>query len=282
VASSALAACGLLAWVGCGGDTAGPPTADEVAVFAFLYVGEPVSAANAVRVSRVQPVDATYDPVQAAVENAVVTLTAEGGAAETLEAAAPGAYADSTVVIAPRTTYHLRVEIPGERVLTATTTTPPAVRIDGGPPQLPDSVRHEVLQDEYPVYVTCDDPEQILLSDVYCLEDWRTARFIYPIGPDDTPQSYDEYGGDDDEPRHIFAYFRAGDVVQDDGGRYLVDFYGAMMAFYGRYTVHVSAIDRNTYDSLYKDHPEENGGIVGGIGVFGSACRRTWSVQATP
>ena len=142
-------------------------------------------------------------------------------------------------------------------------------------------MRYEILQQQYPVLVTCDDREQVLLTDVYCLEDWHTARFIYPIGPKDNPHSFDEYGGDDKEPRHIHAFFRARDVVQLDG-RYLVDFYGAMMAFYGRYTVHISAIDANTYAYLYKDHPEENGGVVGGIGVFGSACRRTWSVQVTP
>lgn len=271
----------LVALVGCGGDTSGPATADEFTVFGYLYVGEQVGEANAIRVSRVRPIDELYDRDAAGVSNAIVTLTPEGGTPETLELVAPGAYADSAVVIAPLTTYHLRIEVPGERVITAATTTPVAIQIEGGPPEIPETVRQEILQDSYPVAVTCDDPEQILLTDVYCLEDWRAARWIYPIGPDETPTDYEEYGGDDGEPRHIFAYFRANDIVQE-AGQYRIDFYGAMMAFYGRYTVHVSAIDTNTYDYIYKDHPEENGGVVGGIGLFGSACRRTWRVQVTP
>ena len=271
----------LAGLAGCGGDTTGPPTADEIAVFGHLYVGETVSAANAIHVSRVKPIDEHYDRDAAAVSDAIVTLTAAGGAADTLELVAPGAYADSTIVITERTTYQLHIEIPGDRVVTAATTTPLTIQINGGPPELPQTVPQAILQDTYPVLVSCDDPEQIILTDVYCLEEWQNAQWIYPIGPDDTPQNYEEYGGDDDEPRHIFAYFHVNDVVQE-AGQYVVDFYGAMMAFYGKYTVHVSAIDTNVYDYLYKDHPEENGGVVGGIGLFGSACRRVWSVQVTP
>ena len=40
------------------------------------------------------------------------------------------------------------------------------------------------------------------------------------------------------------------------------------------------SIDQNYYNWLYRDHREENGGINGGIGVFGSACRRLWNVRA--
>jgi len=268
------------ALAGCSGDTAGPATADEVAVFGYLYVGEPVTAANAIRVSRVQAIDEVYDPEAAAISDAIVTLTRDGGVAEVLEPVGAGAYADSALVIEPRSTYRLRVEIPGGRVVEASTTTPPAITITGGPPEAPATVRHEVLQADYPVFVGCDDPKQILLTDVYCREEWQDAVFIYPIGPEDTPQDYEEYGGDNDEPRHIFAYYEAEDVVQE-GGLYKVDFYGAMMAFYGRYDVHVSAIDTNAYNWLYRDLPQENSGIVGGIGVFGSATRRSWSVDVT-
>jgi hypothetical protein len=275
------AVAGGLAAAGCGGDTSGPPTADEIVVFGYLYVGEPLDASRAIRVSRVQPIDDVYDPETAAVDGALVTLSVDGGVEESLEPVAPGAYADSTIVIRPRSTYRLRVEIPGDRVVTASTTTPPAISVTGGPPETPESVRHETLQDEYPVFVACDEPRQVLLTDVYCREEWQDAVFIYPIGPEDGPADYDEYGGDNDEPRHIFAYFEADDVIQE-AGLYRIDFYGAMMAFYGEYDVLVSAIDANTYAWLYRDRPEENSGVQGGLGVFGSASRRAWRVTVTP
>ncbi|MFN8179761.1 MAG: DUF4249 family protein [bacterium] len=270
-----------LALAGCGGDTVGPNTAQTFTVFGYLYVGETIDAANAIHVARVQPIATVYDPAAAAVSNAIVTLSRAGAPADTLDLVAPGAYADSAIVVVSQTTYRLRIEIPGESALTAATTTPVAVEITGGPPELPQTVRHDVLQDAFPVLVRCDDPDQILLTDVYCLEDWHDARYIASIGPRDKPESYDEYGGDNREPRHIFAFFRADDVVRE-GDQSLINFYGAMMAFYGRYQVHISSIDANVYDFLYKDHPEENGGIVGGIGVFGSACRRSWNVEVTP
>jgi hypothetical protein len=270
-----------LALAGCGGDTAGPPPAQVVAVFGYLYVGESISATNAIHVSRVQPIGAVYDRDGAAVSDAAVTLSRAGAPADTLRLVAPGAYADAAIVVVAQTTYQLRIEIPGEAPITAATTTPVSVEITGGPPELPQTVSHDVLQDAYPVVVRCADPDQILLTDVYCLEDWHDARYIASIGPRDKPESYDEYGGDNTEPRHIFAFFRADDVVRE-GDQSLINFYGAMMAFYGHYQVHISSIDTNAYDFLYKDHPEENGGVVGGIGVFGSACRRSWNVEVTP
>lgn len=295
----------LLAAAGCSDDGATPPTRDEVAVFGYLFVGETVGAADPIHVTRVRPVGAYYDPAEAAVNDAVVTLRRAGGArAETLRAVGPGAYAAPDFAIEERTTYDLRVEIPGDRVLEARTTTPYAFDVEGGPPVLPDSVAHSVVQDTYPMLVACEDPAQIALVDVYCREPWEDARYINPFGDHAAPDDYDEYGGDSGEPRHIQAYFRLQDLVRvkggnpgrtgdgpEDGGRgdrtvgdgtgdrFVIDFYSAMMAFYGHYTVQVFTIDDNYYRFLYRDHPEEEGGIVGGIGVFGSACRRSWEVR---
>mgnify|MGYP001571870253 CR=1 FL=1 len=125
----------------------------------------------------------------------------------------------------------------------------------------------------------CAEPEQIFVCDVFCLEDWRDARYINPFGPHDRPSDPDEYGGANGEPRHIFAFFRIRDVVRNEQGYYRIDFCNAMMVFFGRYDVNILSVDRNTYNWLYRDHPEENGGVSGGIGVFGSACRRNWNVQ---
>lgn len=269
---------------GCSDDATAPPR-DEVAVFGYLFVGETVGAADPIVVTRVRPIGAYYDPAEAAVNDAVVTLRREGDTrAETLRAVGPGAYAAPGFPIEERTTYDLRVEIPGDRVLEARTTTPYAFDIDGGPPVLPDSVPHSIVQDTYPILVACENPAQIALVDVYCREAWQDARYITPFGDHAAPDDYDEYGGDNGEPRHIQAYFRLQDLVRTGGGsgageRYVIDFYSAMMAFYGTYTVQVFTIDDNYYRFLYRDHPEEEGGIVGGIGVFGSACRRSWEVR---
>lgn len=270
-----------IALQGCAGDSTGPGTRREIAVFGHLYVGEAVDTVNAIHVIEVMPIDDRYVRDEAAVSGARVTLAADGGEPRTLEPAGPGAYAAPDLTVAPSTGYTLRVELPDGRVLTARTVTPPRIDISGGPPAPPLEVRHEALQDSFPIFVLCEDPQQVLLTDVYCLERWQDARWINPIGPDDGPTDYEEYGRDDGQPRHIFAYFRVDDVVSDERGA-LIDFYGAMMAFYGSYQVHVSAIDENTYAYLYKDHPEESGGIVGGIGLFGSACRREWRVRVTP
>jgi hypothetical protein len=52
-----------------------------------------------------------------------------------------------------------------------------------------------------------------------------------------------------------------------------------MMVFYGRQQVQLLSIDDNYYNFLYREHPEESGGIIGGIGVFGSAYRKDYRVE---
>jgi hypothetical protein len=265
---------------GCAGDSTRPETRREITLHGFLYVGETIDAHNAIRIGRVGPIDEYYDESAAAVSDAIVLLAKEGAtAAETLRLAAPGAYVNSRLVIEPRTTYVLSAMIPGGPTLTARTTTPSEFVVHRGPPNLPDSVRYEALAETYPVDVECADPEQVFVCDVYCLERWEDARYINPFGPHDRPNDYEEYGGSNGEPRHIFAYFRIKDVALNEQGEYRIDFYSAMMAFYGLYDVNVLSIDENTYNWLYRDHPEENGGVSGGIGVLGSACRRTWSLR---
>jgi hypothetical protein len=252
-----------------------------VAVHAYLYVGETIDPTNAILVTRVRPIGEPYDLDAAGVQGALVTVGREGAPAETLQMGEPGRYYNGRIQIAARTTYALRIEIPGDRVLTATTTTPIDFDLTGGPPEAPEPVRHEELQDLYPMFVNAEDPEQVFLVDVFCEEEWQDAKYIYPFGNHDEPSDFDEYGGASGEPRHIFAYFRLRNLVQEERGS-RIDFYGAMMAFYGEHSVHVFSIDDNYYNYLYRDYPEENGGIVGGIGVFGSASRRAWRLDVTP
>jgi len=147
-----------------------------------------------------------------------------------------------------------------------------------GPKPLPHSMRHSEIPDRYPFELICRDEEQIFMMDVYCLESWEDARYITPFGDHDRPDDAEEYGYDNGEPRHISAYFRIEDVTEDHGV-YTMGFYSAMMVFWGHYEVSLLAIDDNYYNYLYREHPEESGGIVGGIGVFGSACRNRYLVK---
>ena len=93
-------ACAAMAGLaGCSGDTTGPKTRDEVAVFAYLYVGEPIDGGDAITVTRVRPIDEAYDPDEAAVRGAIVTLRRKGAAPETLAMGEPGRYANPAIVI---------------------------------------------------------------------------------------------------------------------------------------------------------------------------------------
>jgi hypothetical protein len=265
----------------CGTDTTRPGYQRELTLFGYLYVGEAVTDANAVRLGETRPVDEIYDPGEAGIAGAVVTLRADSaGVADTLRMGARGYYANPAVVIRPRTTYHLEARV-GNRVLTATTTTPDTFAVLSGPRVVPGVMRQSAIADSFPILVEGPDPEQIFLVDVYCLEDWHDARYVHQLGgARDHPQTYDEYGNDNGPPRHITAYFRLKDVERTEAGASLFSFYGDMMWFFGHYQVGVFSIDRNYYDYLYREHPERNGGVEGGIGVFGSACRRQYLVEA--
>jgi hypothetical protein len=276
-----LGVCIHLALTGCEGDVSGPALRDEIAVFGFLFVGETVNDSNAVLITRTQPLLDRYDLEQAAVTSATVTLCREGDShADTLSMVRPGYYANPSIVIDSLTTYHLTVSVPGEDVITATTATPVSYDLSNGPRPLPNMMRHVDIPDSFPFVLTCPDEEQIFMLDVYCLESWEDARYINPFGDHDRPDDEEEYGYETGEPRHIFAYFRIKDVARE-GDTYTIGFYSAMMAFWGSYEVSLLAIDDNYYNYLYREHPEESGGIIGGIGVFGSACRRRYLVEIT-
>jgi len=51
-----------------------------------------------------------------------------------------------------------------------------------------------------------------------------------------------------------------------------------MIVFRRSNTMQVLAIDDNYHNFLYTEHPEFNGGINGGIGVFGSVCGESFEL----
>jgi hypothetical protein len=264
----------------CDSSSTRPEFDSQIVVFGYLYVGEGVAGLGGIHLGHTVPVDEYYDTWQAAISNALVTLRADGAAvADTLPRVGTGVYGDPALIIRAKTTYHLEIRVDG-RTVTATTTTPAAFETPREPRVITAGVmRQSAIADSFPIVIACPDPKQIFLVDVWCAEDWQNARFIHRIGGgQDTPQSYEEYGGSDGQPRHIAAYFRLKDLSHSDQG-YLVGFYGDMMWFYGQYKVGIFSIDENYYNYLYRDYPERSAGVNGGIGVFGSACRKQYSVK---
>lgn len=283
-----LATLAVLLFPGCGGDTTGPQSAGEIAVFGYLYVGEELSGAGPIYVTRTMPIDDTYNGEEAAVSDALVTLRREGGGGpDTLSLIDPGLYANHAIRIEARSTYHLSIEIPGRPPITATTTTPDSFTVLREPSLEP--MIHSAIADSFPIVLTCPNEEQIFLVDVFCREEWQDARYVIRFGNQDGPEDFAEYGGANGPPRHLFAYFRLKDIEHDDldgpegpmPAAFRITWYGDMMAFYGEQQVGVFSIDDNYYNYLYRDHPELNGGIVGGIGVFASACRMQYVVNVT-
>jgi hypothetical protein len=268
-----------LALAGCGTNPTRPVYVAERTLFGYLYVGEAITATNAVWLGETRPVDAYYDSTRGAVSGALVLLQAEGATSpDTLAMVAPGRYANPAVVVVPNTTYHLTA-VAGGATLTATTTTPGALTMNAEPLVLPGTMPWASIASSYPMLVNGPNPGQLMYVDVYCRETWTNAEYVNPFGDERTPQDYKEYGGDDREPRHIATYFRLRDLGPPTAGGYRLGFYGDMMAFYGEYTVGLFAIDENYYQYLYRDHPERHAGVSGGIGVFASAWRRQYHVR---
>jgi hypothetical protein len=255
-----------------------PAFEPEIVVLAHLRVGEPVAGAAAVTLTATRPVDAPYDPAEAAVRDALVLLAADGAAhPDTLRMLAPGRYGDPALVIAPRTTYRLSVRA-GAVTLAAATTTPDSITFLRQPAVAPAAMPYAAIADSFPIVVSGPDPNRILWLDLYCLEPRENAYYVHPLAGHEVPKNEAEYGSPDGPPRHLFALVRLGDLAPTTGGR-RVDFYGDLMAFYGRYQVALFAVDDNEYQWLHRDQPERHGGIVGGIGVFGSVSGRTWIVE---
>jgi hypothetical protein len=267
-----------LLMAGCGRDLSKPNAANEVVVFGFLYVGEAVSD-RSIWIARTRPVDQVYRIGEAAVTGATVLLRrTDTGAVDTLGMSEPGWYGNPHVRIDRRTRYELTIKKGNATLITASTTTPESFTVQDGPRQN-QVMRQEAIADSFPIILTCPNPEQIFMVDVYCTERWEDARYIHAFSDGETVKSFDEYGGEDGPPRRNFTYFRIKNL-DHNGDLYRVSWYGDMMVFYGGYQVQVLSIDENYYNYLYRERPELSGGIQGGIGVFGSAHRARYTVRA--
>lgn len=255
-----------------------PDYQKEITVFGYLWGDENLNADHAILISYTQPITAFYDLNLAGISGANVTITEESSGdivqlQEALEK--PGFYFNDNLNIKPKETYHLRTEIDG-KVVTASTTVPPVLTlVTELDRDTVNNVYHKNLSKRKPIFVECEDVEQLIMVDMFCNEEYQNAEIINPFHESHKyPGDREEYdGGINGEPRHIQGIGRIREFISDDyPAQYVVDWYSSMLVFYGSYTMQVVNIDDNFHNFLYKEHPEYEGGIHGGLGVFGSVC----------
>jgi hypothetical protein len=276
----------LLLWIaGCEKNLAGPEYQKEVTVFGYLWGGERLTADHAVWIGYTKPVTAYYEADQAALRNGDVTVRErDTGAVYRLrdQSDRPGFYFNDSLLVRPKAAYQLSIAV-GEKTVTALTTVPPelgittALRTD-----TVNVVRPDNLSREKPIFLQCENPEQVVWVDVNCNEPYQDAEYIHPFHESmKHPQSQEEYdGGSNGEPKHIIAFARYREFASPEyPGQIVIFWYSSMLVFYGSYTMQVAAIDDNYHRFLYTEHPELEGGINGGIGVFGSMCGKTFRLQ---
>ena len=264
--------------LGCSKNPTKPDYQQEISVFGYLWGNRNLTMDHGILITYTQPITAYYDPATAAVRDAQVILKdMDSGASYELHDsdAKPGYYFNPDVLIAPRTTYELTV-MAAERTVTARTTVPykleqtTELKTDAVNP-----VNQKNLGYDKPIFLQCESADQIVYVDMFCNEPYDQAEYIYPFTDQyKNPQSQEEYdGGRNAEPRHISAFMKYSDMASADyDGKHVVFWYASMIVFFGSNTLQVLAIDDNYHNFLYKEHPELNGGVSGGIGVFGSVC----------
>ncbi len=275
----------IATFLNCGKNPNTPDYQKEVAVFGFLWGNKPMTADRAIMVAYTQPIDKTYDFSQAAIQDANVTITdINAGKIYLLkDSEKPGFYFNNSLVPQPKMEYVLNIEVDG-KIVTATTTLPPVLSIQTNlNPDRVDSMYHDDLSKNNPIFIDCENGEQILVVDLYCNESWENAEYINPFWGREKPEDAAEYAGDDgnSEPRHIIASAKFKDLLSftPHPGKYVIDWYSSMIGFFGSYTMQVMAIDDNYYNFInINEYPELQSGVSGGIGVFGSACGETFQL----
>ncbi|GAB4374113.1 MAG: hypothetical protein Kow0042_18450 [Calditrichia bacterium] len=261
-----------------------PEYEKEITVFGYLWGSRPLNLDHAILIAYTQPIDQYYDLEKAAISNAEVTLMEVGsGKVFSLSDSPekPGFYFNDSVLIRPKETYTLRVQVEGKSV-TASTTVPPMLHLTTElRSDTVNAIFPKNISKQKPIFMQCESLEQIVLVDMYCNEEYQNAEYINPFFDQKYPNNREEYdGGRDGEPRHIMGMARLKEMVSDDfPGQYVIDWYSSMIVFYGSNTLQVLAIDDNYHKFIYTEHPERNGGIQGGIGVLGSVCGESFELM---
>jgi hypothetical protein len=279
-----ISAVSMFALPGCEKNPATPAYQKELTVFGYLHGNERLNSDHAIWIAYTKPITDYYQASEAALKNGDVTLTDPDGAVIRLREAPErrGYYFNDSLLALPQKTYQLRIVADG-KVVTAATTLPPMLEtVTTLRTDTINVVKPENLSRERPIALQCENPDQVVLVDVTCNEPYSNAEYIKPFHESQKfPRNQEEYdGGANREPKHISAFGRYRDFASADyPGQIVIFWYSSMLVFYGSYTLQVAAIDDNTHRFLYREHPELEGGIRGGIGVFGSMCGKEFRLQ---
>lgn len=257
----------------------------EIAIFGFLWGNKPMTADRAIMITYTQPIDKSYDLERSVIHNANVTITEinSGNVYILQDTEQPGFYFNNSLVPGPKMEYVLNIEV-DNKIVTATTTVPPILGIQTNLIQdKVDSVYQDDLSKNNPIFIECEDADQIIVVDMYCNESWENAEYINPFWGQEKPDEAGNYGGQDgnSEPRHIIASAKFRDLLSfaNYPGKHVIDWYSSMIVFFGSNSMQVMAIDDNYYDFInINEYPELQSGVNGGIGVFGSACGETFQL----
>lgn len=282
------ALCVPLIWTGCGKNAASPEFKPEISIFGYLWGNEKLDSSHAILVATTEPIMQSYDIKSAGIREAEATLIeASSGRVTVLRDAEdrPGFYFNDSLTISPKTTYRLRVRT-GEKELTAVTTVPPPLAVNTLLRRdTVNAVRQKNISRDFPVFISSESPEQIILIEMFCNETFENAQYIHPF--DDKhkkPGNRNEYdGGLNGEPRRIMGIARLKELVSPDypEGTTVIDWYSSMFVFLGSNTLTVSVVDDRIHRYLTSEHPELEGGVEGGIGVFGSLCGEKFRFEVT-
>lgn len=275
----------ILVIAGCSKNPSGPEYKKDIVVYGYLWANQPLSVEHAILISYTQPLDQFYTLTNAGIVNANVTLTNETtGESFVLDDtdAKPGFYFNDSFTIQPNTTYTLEIRVDGKTVTAQTTVPPVLLQTTELRSDTVNRVYHTNLGYDKPVTLLTENDDQVIMVEMYCNESWQTAEYIYPFHDSHkTPSDQEEYdGGKNSEPRHIMALVPYKYTLSEGfDNEHTVFWYASMIVFYGSNTLTISAIDDNYHHYLTKEHPELGGGIVGGIGVFGSLCGQKYELD---
>jgi len=247
----------------------------QIFLFAYLKGNQYLTRDQAVWLSYSQPLFEKYDARQAAISGANIVLT-DSTTAESWslseDSTRKGFYFNKQILIKPRHTYQIHITI-GDNIVTASTKVPPILEINTS---LNEKVKNHVeidsIRSRYPLILGCSKPDQLILIDLFCLESYNNAEYINPFGDQKYPKDEEEYdGGVDGQPRHIRAIAPLNALTSlGASNQYVIDWYSALIAFYGNYRLSIYALDENYNQFISAENPVYSGGVKGGLGVFAS------------
>ncbi len=274
-------------------------TESEYFVSALLVANEWIGESQFIFVGRTVSSDGSYLSEMVA-EDVEVFIAEEDGeefqlinTAELMSQLAPeeGAEIDTTffkmafmdssfspTIIKENTKYNLRIVIADTDTIRATTTTPAIVDIVQNEFIVFDStqtfpeVYFDDLDDLAPIKINThqNDETTRVKFRFYCLEEFSDSlEFAYLDFP--APEDEDDYENPlDGSPRKIEYFYEYTPTLEGDEYFITERGYQSTIVFLGRYEINARIIDENYYKYLYKPEGYRFGGIVGGIGYFGS------------